>query len=393
MSQSQHSEFEAGVSAATTASLAAQLTELGAAERRAVLVDLISRTTLDVMNDVLPGILDEVSAEQTFKDMGLDSLAAVELHDRLAAELGADLPISIAFDHPTPTALADFLLTDVLGLEEGRTADVTAAVGSDEPIAIIGMACRYPGGVTNPDQLWELIRDGRETVTGFPEDRGWDLDRLFDDDPDAANSSYARVGHFLLDAAEFDAAFFGISPREALAMDPQQRLILETCWEAIEHAGIDPRTLHQSQTGTFIGAEPQDYGPRLDQAPADLEGYLVTGAAPSVVAGRVAYTLGLEGPAVTVDTACSASLVAIHLACQSLRTGETPLVLAGGVTVMSSPGTYTAFSRQRVIAPDGRCKAFSADADGTGFSEGVGVLLLERLSDAVAGGRRVLGVI
>ncbi|MFI6744406.1 type I polyketide synthase, partial [Nonomuraea sp. NPDC050451] len=363
------------------------------AERRASLIELVSRTTLDVMSAVLPGLLETVSPEQTFKDMGLDSLAAVELHDRLAAELGAELPIGIAFDYPTPAALADYLLTEALGLGERRTAEITAAVGSDEPIAIVGMACRYPGGVATPEQLWELITEGRETVTGFPTDRGWDLDRLFDDDPDAGNTTYARVGHFLHDAAEFDAAFFGISPREAVAMDPQQRLILETCWEAVERAGINPQTLHQSQTGVFIGAEPQDYGPRLHQAPPDVEGYLVTGAAPSVVAGRVAYTLGLEGPAVTVDTACSASLVAIHLACQSLRTGESPLVLAGGVTVMSAPGTYTAFSRQRVIAADGRCKAFSSDADGTGFSEGVGVLVLERLSDAVAAGHRVLGVI
>ncbi|MDX3110282.1 type I polyketide synthase, partial [Nonomuraea angiospora] len=397
MSQSGNSEFEASGTPTTRAGRATaftlRLADLSMAERRASLIELVGRTTLDVMSAVLPGLLETVSPEQTFKDMGLDSLAAVELHDRLAAELGVELPIGIAFDYPTPAVLADYLLTEALGLGERRTAEITAAVGSDEPIAIVGMACRYPGGVATPEQLWELITEGRETVTGFPTDRGWDLDRLFDDDPDAGNTTYARVGHFLHDAAEFDAAFFGISPREAVAMDPQQRLILETCWEAVERAGINPQTLHQSRTGVFIGAEPQDYGPRLHQAPPDVEGYLVTGAAPSVVAGRVAYTLGLEGPAVTVDTACSASLVAIHLACQSLRTGESPLVLAGGVTVMSAPGTYTAFSRQRVIAADGRCKAFSADADGTGFSEGVGVLVLERLSDAVAAGHRVLGVI
>ncbi|MET7339567.1 SDR family NAD(P)-dependent oxidoreductase, partial [Nonomuraea sp. NPDC005650] len=396
MSQSGNSEFEASGTPTTSAGPAAaftlRLAGLSIAERRASLIELVSRTTLDVMSAVLPGLLETVSAEQTFKDMGLDSLAAVELHDRLVAELGTELPIGLAFDHPTPTALAGYLLT-ALGLGERESAEITAAVGSDEPIAIVGMACRYPGGVATPEELWDLITEGRETVTGFPTDRGWDLDRLFDDDPDSGNTTYARVGHFLHDAAEFDAAFFGINPREAVAMDPQQRLILETCWEAVERAGINPQTLHQSRTGVFIGAEPQDYGPRLHQAPADVEGYLVTGAAPSVVAGRVAYTLGLEGPAVTVDTACSASLVAIHLACQSLRTGESPLVLAGGVTVMSAPGTYTAFSRQRVIAADGRCKAFSSDADGTGFSEGVGVLLMERLSDAVAAGHRVLGVI
>ncbi|MFC4565993.1 SDR family NAD(P)-dependent oxidoreductase, partial [Nocardiopsis mangrovi] len=395
MSQSENSGVESGGSPSGVGRVSAftlRLADLSVADRRKATVELVSTTTLDVMSTVLPGLLEEVSADQGFKDMGLDSLAAVELRDRLGAELGADLPITIAFDHPTPTALADHLL-GVLGLGERDSAGVTAVVHSDEPIAIVGMACRYPGDVSTPDQLWELIRAGRETVTGFPVDRGWDLDRLFDDDPDAGNTSYARVGHFLHDAGEFDPAFFGISPREAVAMDPQQRLVLETCWEAIEHAGIDPHSLHGSPTGTFIGAEPQDYGPRLHQAPADIEGYLVTGAAPSVVSGRVAYTFGLQGPTMSVDTACSASLVAIHLACQSLRTGESPLVLAGGVTVMSAPGTYTAFSRQRVIAADGRCKAFGAGADGTGFSEGVGMLLLERLSDARANGRRILGVI
>ncbi|MFC3999732.1 beta-ketoacyl synthase N-terminal-like domain-containing protein, partial [Nocardiopsis sediminis] len=396
MSQSENSGVESSGSPSGVGRVSAFTLRLAdspsVADRRKATVELVGATTLDVMSAVLPGMLEEVSADQGFKDMGLDSLAAVELRDRLAAELGTELPITIAFDHPTPAALADHLL-GVLGLGEQDAGGVTAVVHSDEPIAIVGMACRYPGDVSTPEELWELIRDGRETVTGFPIDRGWDLDRLFDDDPDAGNTSYARVGHFLHDAGEFDPAFFGISPREAVAMDPQQRLVLETAWEAIEHAGIDPHSLHGSQTGTFIGAEPQDYGPRLHQAPADIEGYLVTGAAPSVVSGRVAYTFGLQGPTMSVDTACSASLVAIHLACQSLRTGESPLVLAGGVTVMSAPGTYTAFSRQRVIAADGRCKAFSADADGTGFSEGVGMLLLERLSDARANGHRVLGVI
>ncbi|WP_461003993.1 type I polyketide synthase, partial [Streptomonospora sediminis] len=373
--------------------LAEVLAGLPLPERRSKLVGLVSDTTLDVMGAVLPGLLEEVGADQGFTDMGLDSMAAVELRDRLSAELGTELAMTVAFDHPTPTALADHLLNDVLALGERTDDRATAAAGSDEPIAIVGMACRYPGGVASPEQLWDLIREGGETVTGFPTDRGWDLDGLFDDDPDSGNTSYTRVGHFLHDAGEFDAGFFGISPREALAMDPQQRLILETCWEALERAGIDPQTLHGSPTGTFIGAEPQDYGPRLHRAPAEIEGYLVTGAATSVIAGRVAYTLGLQGPTMSVDTACSASLTAIHLACQSLRTGESPLVLAGGVTVMSAPGTYTAFSRQRVIASDGRCKAFSADANGTGFSEGVGIIALERLSDARANGHPVLGVI
>ncbi|MEU5869872.1 type I polyketide synthase, partial [Nonomuraea sp. NPDC047529] len=352
MSPSDHSASDASGTPATDARLATsftlQLADLSMARRRAVLIELVSRTTLDVMSAIMPGALETISPEQSFKDMGLDSLGAVDLHDRLVAELGIELPIGIAFDRPTPSALVDYLVTEALGLGETSAVEITPAVFGDEPIAIVGMACRYPGGIASPEELWELVRDGRETVSEFPTDRGWDLDRLFDDDPDAGNTTYARVGHFLHDAAEFDAEFFGISPREALAMDPQQRLVLETCWEAIERAGIDAHTLRKSLTGVFIGAEPQDYGPRLHQAPADVEAHLVTGAAPSVVSGRVAYVLGLEGPAVTVDTACSSSLVAVHLACQSLRSQESTLALAGGVTVMSTPGTHTAFSRQRV---------------------------------------------
>ena len=376
---------DTGAGAAADSGLAQRLRTLRE-QQHDLLVGVVCSQVATILGHPSPQYIDP---ELTFQDLGFDSVKATELLDRLKTVTELALPPTLAFDYPTPNALASHL-SQLFGGPVVAAAPVESQVAVNEPVAVVGMACRFPGGVDSAAALWDLVASGTDAVGEFPADRGWNLADLFDPDPDAVGKTYTRAGGFLAEAADFDAEFFGISAREAQSMDPQQRLLLEVCWEALETARIDPAALARTETGVFIGAWSQQYGAGGSDG---AEGYAMTGVSTSVASGRVAYVLGLQGPAITLDTACSSSLVATHLACQSLRNGESTLALAGGVTVMTTPAVFTEFARQRGLAADGRCKAFSGNADGTGWGEGAAVLVLERLSDAQRNNHPVLAVI
>ena len=374
------------VAAKSKSVLAQRLHGLTEQAQQALILDLLRSHMSAVLGNTEP---EAITAELAFSDHGFDSLTAVELRNRLKTATGLALSPTLIFDYPTPSALAGYIRQELAGAPQEVVKTTSTTLVDDEPIAIVGMSCRYPGGVDSPEALWDMVAAGRDVLTDFPTDRGWDLAGLFSPDPDAPGKSYARAGGFIDDAADFDPGFFGVSPTEALAMDPQQRLFLELAWEGLERGGIDPASLRGSATGVFAGVYAQGYGVGAEGA----EGFRLTGQASSVASGRVSYVLGLEGPAVSIDTACSSSLVALHMAAAALRTGECDLALAGGVTVNAAPDIFVEFSRQRGLSSDGRCKSFAGAADGTGFADGGGILVVERLSDAQRNGHQVLALV
>ncbi|WP_194921529.1 type I polyketide synthase, partial [Catenulispora rubra] len=373
-------------------SFAARIAALDPTQQRRTLLEMVRHQAAIVLAHTDDEAID---IDRAFKDSGFDSLTTVQLSKRLSAATGLSLPTTIIYGEPTPKRLAEALLGLLTGggLATSAARTVSGGARTDEPLAIVGMACRLPGGISNADQLWTLLDGGGDAIGAFPDNRGWDLDALYDPDPDHGGTSYTRHGGFLHNAGEFDPAFFGMSPREATATDPQQRLLLELAWETLEDANIDPTTLQGTQTGVYAGVGTHEYEPRVGDVSREFEGFMLAGNHTSVVSGRIAYSLGLSGPAITVNTACSSSLVAVHLAGQSLRNGECDLALAGGVAVMATPAVFVEFSRQRGLSADGRCKAFAEAADGTGWSEGAALLLLERLSDAEANGHRIHAVV
>jgi len=373
--------------AKSKSALAQRLHGLPESEQHAVLLNLVRSHIAAVLGSISP---EAVDPDKAFQELGFDSLTAVEMRNRLKAATGLPLSPTLIFDYPTPDGLAHYMRAELAGVPiEIKQAPVVRTM-DDDPIAVVGMSCRYPGGVNSPDDLWEMLIEGRDVLSDFPSDRGWDLAGLYDPDPDVAGTCYTRTGGFVEDAGDFDPAFFGIAPSEALAMDPQQRMFLELAWEALERAGIDPTRLRGSATGVFAGVMTQAYGMSTAEG---VEGFRLTGQSASVASGRVSYVLGLEGPAVSVDTACSSSLVALHMAVQSLRSGECDLALTGGVTVNATPDIFVEFSRMRGLSADGRCKAYAGAADGTGFSEGGGMLVVERLSDAQRLGHPVVALV